>query len=270
LKFFLFFSFGLFWILSISAQEVEKNEVGAISTDRPVQSETPTTVPKKYLQFELGGQYTTGFSKDSLIKNTVSNGNILIKYGLFENMEIRISTNYIQQNLSILDSSVFPVRDEIESTSGLSSPFMGFKFGILKEDGWKPNLSYSLQSLVPLWGNEEFQANTQNFVNRLTIGKTLVGNWFGVAGVEYGYVPDGNDHFYYVLQTGYTFFDKLTAIAEVYGYRQKNRDAIDAFNFALVYLLNDNHQIDLSGGSGLGTGFYNYYVAIGYSFRFHH
>ena len=80
LKFFLFFSICLTCVLSISAQEVEKNDVGSISTDRPLQTETPVTVPKKYIQVELGGQYATGFPKDSLTKNTVSNGNILLKY----------------------------------------------------------------------------------------------------------------------------------------------------------------------------------------------
>lgn len=281
LRFILFISVIFVGSFSVYGQEEEKKEEeGSISTDRPVQSETPTTVPKKYLQVELGGQYTlvntprftdAGTHVDSTFKDEANYGNILIKYGLFESMELRLSTNYIQEIRTIQNSSVYPPPPEVETTSGMDAPILGFKFAVLREKDWKPNISYSIQSRVPIWGEEEFKNTEQNFLNRLTIGKTLVGNWYGIVGVQYEYIPTENDNVFYVIQTGYTFFDKLTAVAEFYGYRATNESiSEDALNFALVYLLNNNHQVDLSGGFGLSGNFYDYYVAVGYSFRIHH
>lgn len=272
LKFSLFISLFFLALIPVFGQEEEKKpEIGAIGTDRPVQSETPTTVPKKYIQFELGGQYTLNYPNATTIKDEAYNGNILLKYGLFESMELRISTNYIQENRTIQDLTSFPPLEEEKTTSGIDAPVLGFKFSLLKEEGWKPNISYSLQSQVPIWGETEFKNTDQNFLNRITIGKTLAGNWYGIVGIQYGYYPTGQSDFFYVVQTGYTFFDKLTAIAEFYGYSTADDDpSTDALNFALVYLLNDNHQVDLSGGTGLSDNFYDYYLAIGYSFRFHH
>ena len=272
LKFTLLISLLIVGSISVVGQEEKnKSDVGSISTDRPVQSESPTTVPKKYLQFEMGGQYTLGIANEPVTKNEAYNGNILIKYGLFESMELRLSTNYIQQNETTQDFFIVPPEDEERTISGMDAPVLGFKFKVLNEEGWKPNITYSIQSQVPIWGEEEFKNDGQNFLNRLTFGKTLIGNWYGIVGVEYGYKPTTDDHVFYVVQTGYTFFSKLTAVIEFYGYNEVNSEkSTDALNYALVYQLNDNHQVDLSGGNGLSDNFYDYYMAIGYSFRFHH
>ncbi len=255
--------------LSLAAV-AQDEEVGSIATDRPVQSETPTVVPKNYLQFEQGVYFERGIgfgtNYSGLSRTDQLNYNLLFKYGLVKNLEFRFNFDYLNQEQYLNDESN-------GSVGGVSGPNIGFKYSFLKDDGqsWKPNLSLSAHSQFDWWGREEFQPENANLNFRATVGKNFTDNWYGILGYGINF-EDGNSdatgHFY-VVQTGYTFAGKLTAILEYYGNNNSNLEIDEsAINGALVYLLKDNHQFDVSFGKGLSDEWYDYYLAIGYSMRF--
>lgn len=260
----------LVFLVSYSALKAQDEDIGSIGTDRPVQSETPTVVPKGYIQAELGYQYEKGVDYQDFISNTYRFDetlmpNVLIKYGLIKNLELRMSANYLE------NAYIYKINgDEVKTAeSGLTDPEFGLKYAILKESESAFNLTFSTHATVHLWADENFKSEDLNPRYRLTAGKSITDSWYILAGGEFS--TSGNyQSGFYVLQTGYTFSRKLTALVEFYGYR--DFEYRNALNGALVYLINNNHQIDVSAGMGLGdeeegTKLYQHYIGIGYSFR---
>lgn len=261
--------------------------VGSISTDRPAQSETPNTVPKGYLQVEMGGYYQSGTIDSSLVQSiggipllsteqqteeeSWSAPNLLLKYGLTDWWELRLTINYMEyisrtvSDFGTILPGISGSTISTEEASGMDAPIIGTKIKLLSEDGWKPDASLSLHSKLSLWGHEDFKPDETNFQSRLTLGKSLTKKWFILVGGQYDYTESSNS-FFYVAQTGYTFFEKLTYLIEFYG-NAGDEVQNSAFNTALVYLVNDKHQLDWSLGTGLSGNYYDIYYAIGYSFR---
>jgi len=253
-------------LVSIAQDE----DIGSIATDRPIQSETPTVVPKRYLQFEQGVYFERGIGigtpYSGISRNDQLNFNLLFKYGVIKNLEFRFNFDYLHNDYFLSD-------EHEQGIGGVSGPNIGFKYSFLRdeEDSWKPNLTLSAHSQFDWWGREEYKPENANISFRATAGKNFTENWYGIVGYGINF-EDGNGDAtgnFYVLQTGYTFAGKLTAIVEYYGLNNSEMEVDDkALNGALVYLLNDKHQIDISFGKGLSDTWYDNYYAIGYSFRF--
>jgi len=232
---------------------VEKTEPGAISTDRPVQSETAFTVPKNHLQFEMGLNYEQGVDHNF---DLLTGPNLLVKYGLTNRLEVRMTNNYVKLETEGLN----------QEYEGWDAPLFGFKYKIIGADGGKTNLVASLSSKVEAWGAKVLRPSTVNLLGRVTLGQSITDSWSVTGGLEYGYYDGEEDIVFYVLQTGYSFSSGLTAIIEYYGFSSDN-ELHSALNGALVYLINDKHQVDLSGGGGFAGNFYSHYLSVGYSFR---
>ncbi len=230
-----------------------------------MQSETPTVVPTNYVQIENGIYGERGISFGDQLGGTSRtdqlNYNLLVKYGIVRNLELRYNIDYIHNDFYYGD-------EEVGSIGGLGGPYLGLKYSFLQDDGSKPNLTLSAHSRFDWYGREEFQNENNNLNMRLTCGKSFTDNWYGIVGYELQFQQNSTTTHFYVVQTGYSF-NKLTVIAELYGLRNYSIDQNNnAFNGALVYLLNSNHQVDLSAGKGLGDNWYDSYWAVGYSFRF--
>ena len=215
------------------------------------------------VQFEEGLNYTC----DRRHSTDVLSYNALFKYGIIKNLELRYNFDYATNETT--DKSFDPEQTTV--VGGVSAPNVGLKYSFLREkEGWMPNLTLSAHSQFDWYGREEFKPQNANANFRMTVGKTIVGNWYGIVGLGTN-IEDGNQDAtgqYYVVQTGDTFAPKLTRIAEIYGARNYKIDLNqNAVNGALVYLLNDNHQVDISAGKGLSDNWYGLYVALGYSFR---
>ena len=72
----------------------------------------------------------------------------------------------------------------------------------------------------------------------------------------------------YTLSLGYSATEQLSFFAELYG--QVGFSADDSpflFDCGLAYLINDNSQLDFSAGAGLNSEAEDFFVSIGYSFR---
>jgi len=244
----------------LAQETTDKTEPGAISTDRPVQAETPFTVPKKHLQFEMGLNYEQGVDHSY---NLITGPNLLIKYGLTERLELRMTNNYI--NLETKKSSTTQ-SDTNFTSAGVDAPLFGAKYKVIGANGGNTNMVVSLSSKLSTWESEEFEIINSNIIMRATLGQSFTDSWYGIVGVEYGFYDGIDDQIFYVAQTGYSFSIGLTAIIEYYGY-SSTFELKQAINGALVYLINDRHQVDLSGGMGIDDNFYSHYFSIGYSFR---
>jgi hypothetical protein len=74
--------------------------------------------------------------------------------------------------------------------------------------------------------------------------------------------------FIYTLTTGYSFTEKISGYVELYGFIPQMNQADHRFDGGFNYLINPNHQLDISAGVGLSNISPAYFISLGYSFRF--
>ncbi len=225
--------------------------IDPIQTDRPDQTETPFTVPKKHFQME------TGFSFEQTDKNTktFTQPSILFKYGINDHFEAGVITE-----LTTIKSN--------QSISGLSPVTVRFKEKISDEKGFLPTTSFIGYLTIPFLASKDFKATYFAPAFRFTMQHTLSKKVS--LGYNFGAEWDGKSAepiFIYTLSAGYSLSNKVGAFTEVYGFAPQQSKADHRFDCGFNYLLRQNVLFDISGGVGLTENAPDYFIALGFSFR---
>ena len=120
---------------------------GSIETDRPDQTESPYTVPKKWFQAEAGFVV----EKDKSGSKTFVHPSLLSKYGLSKHFELRLITEYVSVQTPLL------IPDGNKVTSGLQPIEIGGKLALFEEKGIRPKTSLIFHTSIPKAALSEFQ-----------------------------------------------------------------------------------------------------------------
>ena len=238
----LFFNFLLF----SKAQET-------IQTDRPDQTESPSITPRNHLQIETGLLY----EKQNRDAASFLHPTILWKYGLNDHVEIRLETEFLTQ------------KDGVKSSTGLAPLTFGFKTKLVEEHKSLPNISFLGNLTTNKLGSRDFQTTylapafrflfDHTLSDKLSLGYNLGAEWDGENAAATGI---------YSLAAGYSFTEKLSGFAEVYGFINKFTKADLRFDTGFTYLLNNNFMLDTSVGLGLSEVSPEYFLSCGFSYRF--
>lgn len=225
----------------------------AIQTDRPDQTECPFITPKGYLQFE------NGFSYEKTTANTsqITAPTILTKLGINDHFELRLITELVLE------------KEFSNQISGIKPILIGFKTRLWQEKGLLPTTSFIAHIAIPKWGTKKFQMpyyapefrfTMQHTISpKQSISYNLGAEWDGVTAAP---------TFVYTLTTGYSLSEKISAYVELYGFIPQVEKPDHRLDVGLNYGFNPNHQLDISGGLGLSATSPDYFVSLGYSFRF--
>ena len=228
-------------------------DLPSIQTDRPDQTECPFIVPKNYLQFENGFSYekTDDDAREYVVPST------LTKFGINDHFELRLITEYVIQG------------NNSDQTSGIVPLLVGFKARLFEEKGIIPLTSFIGHISLPKLASKTFQTTyyapefrftmQHTLSEKQTLSYNLGAEWDGIS-------PEPT--FIYTLTTGYSFSEKISSYIELYGFLPQIQKADHRFDAGINYLFNPNHQLDISGGFGLSETSPEYFVALGYSFRF--
>ena len=227
-------------------------EIEPLEADRPDQTETPSLVPTGMFQAESG--FT--FQKNDTSSKTNSLPSTLWKYGVNENFELRLITEFISETING------------ETISGLNPIYIGCKIKIADEKGFRPKTSFIGHILVPKIASTAFKADYFDpkfrFVMQHTLSKKVSFSYN--LGAEWdGFLPAAT--FIYTIASGYSFTDKLGAYIELFGFSPQNDEANHSFDGGFTYLINNNFMLDLSSGIGITDNAPKHYFAIGFSFR---
>ena len=227
-------------------------EIEPLEADRPDQTETPSLVPAGMFQAESG--FT--FQKNDASSKTNSLPSTLWKYGVNENFELRLITEFISETING------------ETISGLNPIYLGCKIKIADEKGFRPKTSFIGHILVPKIASTAFKADyfapKFRFVMQHTLSKKVSFSYN--LGAEWdGFSPAAT--FIYTIASGYSFTDKLGAYIELFGFAPQNDEANHSFDGGFTYLINNNFMLDLSSGIGITDNAPKHYFAIGFSFR---
>jgi hypothetical protein len=240
---------GLFLFLAIEAKAQQKEPIEA---DRPDQTETPAIVPRGMFQIETGFTY----EKSNSSTNSYALPSVLWKYGVNDNFELRLITEYVLERASFSE------------TSGFSPVLIGCKIKISEEKGILPKTSFighvALPNLASTKYKTDFYAPQFRFTmqhslsEKLSLSYNLGSEWNGFT---------AEPTFIYTLSTGYSFSETLGGYLEFFGFAPQNNKAEHNFDGGLTYLISNNFMVDLSAGAGITNNAPDYYVSAGCSLR---
>jgi len=249
-----------------------------IVSDRPTAAASSYTVPFEALLLESGGQYSYGEagSVETLTKTKGFTTPLLLRYGLLENLELRVATDGVSwQNERTL---AFDSLDD-QSTTGFANPALGFKWQINDpdEDSNQPSVGFLFNWSLPV-GSEAFSPEKSE-IELTGLVDIPLPNSFGLTlNGAVGWPYDSDTESCYtqgfgavVLSNGLT--DRTGVFVEVYidsptsdgGHEQIFMDA------GATYLVAPGFQIDFAVFKGLGrvssdwalTGGLTFYILNG-------
>jgi subtilisin family serine protease len=246
-------SFSLFCCVALCHAQVEK-----IDTDRPDQTESAVTVPKKWLQFEFG----FGKQVNNSNENEFQHPTLLSKYGISKGIELRLITT-VQTNTNF-DNLLAK-----EKETGLSPVEVGAKIALWKEKKFLPKTSLLFHVAIPGLASKKFRAEklAPNF--RFSMQHT-VSDVIGI-GYNLGAEWDGFSNeatWVYTFAPGFNISEKWYGYVEAFGSISKNNKPEHNADAGVAYYINRDFKVDLSSGFGISKAAPDWYIAVGASFRF--
>ncbi|WP_367772953.1 transporter [Flavobacterium sp. WC2421] len=225
----------------------------SIQTDRPDQTECPFITPVGYLQLENG----FSFEKTKQNANEIQAAAVLVRYGINQNFELRLISEFI------ID------KNNLEKKAGINPILIGFKTKLMNEKGIIPTTSFIGHITIPRLASAPYKQKYYTPEFRFTMQHTISDKQ--VLSYNLGAEWNGETTeptFVYTLTTGYSITEKLGGYVELYGFIPQIEKPDHRFDAGFTYLFNPNHQLDISGGLGLSKISPDYFLSLGYSFRF--
>lgn len=258
-KYILGVTLGLISVTMSFAQEDEEQLLGALITDRPDATESPTPMPKGFLQVETGAFLET-FEKNNAKTEDFTYNTTLMRYGLLDNLELRLGWNYTDSKTKFNGA-------ETSSVNSFSPLLLGFKVGIAEENGAMPEIGFLGHLNLPFSVKKDLRPENTGVDFRFSFAHTLseksslsynLGAAWGNDSPEAAYV--------YTIAYGYSITDKLGSYVEFYGDFPENNKANHLWDAGFTYLLSDNVQLDATVGTSITEG-QDLLVSAGVSFR---
>ncbi len=243
---------SLFCVAALCHAQVEK-----IDTDRPDQTESAVTVPKKWVQFEFGLSAQTTNS----LENEFQHPTLLSKYGIGKRIELRLITT-VQTNTHF--NIIYK-----EKETGLSPVEVGAKIALWEEHKLLPKTSLLFHVSIPKLASEKFKADklAPNF--RFSMQHTLskiIGIGYNLGAEWDGFSNEAT--WIYTLSPGFNISEKWYGYVEAFGSVSKNNKPEHNLDGGFAYYINRNLKVDLSSGFGISKEAPDWYVAVGASYRF--
>ncbi|HLF65348.1 MAG TPA: transporter [Saprospiraceae bacterium] len=253
---------GAWIIITTCSSFLLKGQDNNIATDRPGEGESSSVVSRGVLQIETG----VAFSKHEIeffngtIEKTRDFGTTLIRYGVFQDIEVRIATavtNY--------EESTF-----IRNT-GLQPITVGTKIALHPQKGLRPELALLGHITLPWIGDEQLVPDFIAPDFRLCLSHALSERFS--LGYNLGMSWDGNSprgSFVYTLSLEASLVEQVSAFAEIYGEGLEGLGWTHHADFGVSVLMTPDLQFDVSYGLTLsrGLGRKTHFLNAGISTRF--
>ncbi len=256
------FIFSLVFVLGINAQEqLREKDYGTINTDRPDQTEASSLVPKSFLQIETGAFYESLEVNELKTKATTYN-TTLLRYGLLENLELRLGFDFTDVK------GEFRGIELSDKLSGFSPLLLGVKIGISEENGALPEIAFIGHVNLPGFASNDFKTKSTGTDFRFSLAHTLSEK--SSLGYNIGMAWDGDittASYLYTFAYGYSISDKVGTYIELYGDIPENSSFKHLWDAGFTYLVNDNIQLDISGGTGITKNVQDLFLSAGISVR---
>lgn len=256
------FTLLLFSVIVVKAQEVPE-PFEELVTDRPDETEAPSVVPKGSFQIESGIAYEE-WDDDVVTEKEWTWNTTLLRYGLLENLELRLGTDVVQ------------LREELDGTTiqrwetGFKPLLVGAKVAISEENGILPETGLLVHALLPFAASEQYRAEETGFDFRFAFSHTLSENSEIAYNLGAEWHNDASRPTYiYTLAYDYELSDKWGLFAEVYGDLESRESPEHFWDGGLTFLIAHNFQLDAFVGTGINNE-QRLRAGAGFSYRIPH
>ena len=246
----LIFSGIIFFLLLHSTVLTQTKDSIPFVPDRPGFATPPDIIPRNVFEAEEGIQYEN--STEGVVRNqNLLFPSVLLRYGLLENAEIRIQTDFAY---NIIDGANHSV------VYGFNPITIGTKIKLLEQEGMVPNLSLLFNLTLPIIGKDEFRPDNVAPSFYLSMANDLS----GAVNLcyNYGMIWDGSSsvptHFYAVCLS-VNLNDKLSTFIESYGFLNQTVKPEFYLDAGFAYLITNHLQADITAAGYLNS-FKDYYL----------
>lgn len=245
------------------ATMAQNDSISPIIPDRPTQAASPYLVPKGSFQVETGVMCTSREDVEDDVE-LWSIGNTLLRYGVFDNFEIRLASSFENFNVQVKDS-------EIDSSyTGIGPVSAGFKVFIVEEKGIRPEIAIIGLITFRHLGSKDFSPTYSFPLGLLVVNHNITKKFSFGYNIGFSYSGEDADGFFlYSGVLGYKISNRFWSFAEVYGNFDHGDFPNHKADLGLTYLIRNNLQIDVSGGFGLTNSddVSRYFMSTGLSWR---
>lgn len=231
-----------FFLLFILFASLPNFLFSQITTDRPDQTESPTTITLGNIQIESG----------IAIEKEQSNINTLFRFGMFNGVELRLNSNYL-------------INDQISSLrkSSFTDFEVGAKFRIQDNEAKKTKMGFLTHISIPT-APEIFSNNEYGLLNRFIVSHDISDSDQIAYNIGYNKFKNYDGEFVYTLVYS-KGFNSFGMFIEIFGNESSNLSILN-FDSGITYQLDKNKQLDLSFARGLNNELF--FLSIGYSIAF--
>jgi len=231
----------------------------AIVPDRPGQTNPPNIVPVGIYQLETGFSRESSKTGDIVTTNFLYNTSLL-RIGLLENCELRLIFEYAGTKI---DSPA-----QSSTINGFNPISIGTKLDVCPEKGIIPQTSLNVSVGLPYFGKQEFRPPYLAPSFFLLMQNTLSDRYS--LGYNLGLQWDGNRPnatAVYSISLSMTVLESLSIFTEFYGFSTEKSATDYHSDFGCAYLINNNLQLDISGGVALNAIVPDSFIACGLAWR---
>ncbi len=210
-----------------------QEELPVISADRPGALTGTDVMPLHKLQWETGMRYES--TKDG--PHTLALNSTLLRFGLFENAEIRLGTDFLMWN----DGQAR------EPSFGLAPLTLGMKTRFYEGTKYLPSVSMLAELTSPHVGTKELLPSNMAASLHLLFEHTFT-DWFGIC-YNVGAEWDGETATpttYLGLGVYFSITEQIGTFVETYNYIHPEGNQY-LTQFGLTWLVSRRVQLDLSG-----------------------
>jgi len=251
---------SLLIIFSTLSFAQQNNELEPLITDRPDATESPYTVPKRFLQVETGAFYES-FEENNIKTEDFTYNTTLVRYGLLNNLELRLGWNFAEGKTKFSGNTLN------NTLNGFYPLLIGIKTTIAKENGSFPEIGLLLHTSHPFFASQDYKTKSTGVDFRFAFAHTLSEE--SSLSYNLGMAWEGNitsANYVYTIAYGYSLSNRLGAYAELYGNIIEADKAEHLWDAGLTYLINNNVQLDTTVGSSITAG-QDILLSAGVSFR---
>jgi len=244
-----------------------------IETERHDFTQSAVTVGRGVFQIESGYSYFYKDTKEE-IEASHTGPEMLLRYGISEDIEIRLRWNYVWQFI-----------DVEPNRSGSEDLRYSVKLQMTRqpEAGLLPTSALEVRGSAPTGGSEYSTRLVEVSLDyiyqwELAEGTTLAGSTgFGTDGFgDYGLLPDEPTSNRYIVMTqsavvGFELSESNTLYVEWYGAFSKGLEdefVISVLNLGIDHYLTNNFVLDIRGAVGLSGDSDDLIFGIGGGYRF--
>lgn len=258
----IFISTLVIFIALLFSDGIAQNNIPELITDRPDITESPNTVFPGWLQIESGFSFSETEFTNELGVNKVNVYNLagtLFRFGLSRIVELRAGGGY----------QIKHTENNVESTdvSGISDILIGTKIALVHKSNNLPDIGILLHIYLPL-GNRVFRsdvlepeiilAGASDINEKFSLGYNAGGRWN---------FEDNQDVYTFSLAGGYNIMNNFGGFLEAVVQLSNVISPLYTIDGGIIYLLQNNLQLDLSAGTDVFSDDSPWFVNIGLSVR---